>query len=259
MTVLRLSRPHADVAVTSVDTITFTLSFIAGLVDVMSFVLVNGLFAAHITGNIVVLAADVALHRPVRLATVLAVAVFIAVTAAFTVAVDTSPRKPSQWTQTFLWLQFVFLAATAVAGPVFERLAWQGTAAGIVVAVLAVAAMASQYALLHLTFQRAPSTAVMTGNVVASTIALTGLALASFGARRARYRSGAYAADRAAERAQWMALWPLLLGFVAGCVSGAFASNVVSSWAWTAPALVSAALAVGVTRAGLPSQLRRDA
>jgi uncharacterized membrane protein YoaK (UPF0700 family) len=243
----------------SAESVTFTLSFIAGLVDVTSFVLVNGLFAAHITGNIVVLAADVAVHRPVRLTSALAVVVFIAVTAAFTVAVDTSPRKPSHWTQRFLWLQFAFLAAAAVAAPVLDRLAWQGAGADIAIAVLAVAAMACQNALLHLTFKRAPSTAVMTGNIVASTVALVGLTLAGFGARRGRFRSSGYEADRAADRTDWIALWPLLLGFVTGCVFGAFASKLVSSWAWTAPALVSAILAVKVTREGLPSQLRRDA
>jgi uncharacterized membrane protein YoaK (UPF0700 family) len=259
MTVLRLGRPRPDIGAMSTESITFTLSFIAGLVDVTSFVLVNGLFAAHITGNIVVLAADLAVHRPVRLASALAVVVFIAVTAAFTVAVDTSPRKPSLWTQRFLWLQFAFLAATAVAAPVLERLAWQGTGAEIVIAVLAVAAMACQNALLHLTFKRAPSTAVMTGNIVASTVALVGLAVAGFGARRGRLRSSTYVADRAADRTDWIALWPLLLGFVAGCALGALAGRVVNSWAWTAPALVSAVLAVKVTRSGVRSQLLRDA
>jgi uncharacterized membrane protein YoaK (UPF0700 family) len=258
MTFLRLGRPHPDVGAVSAETITFTLSFIAGLVDVTSFVLVNGLFAAHITGNIVVLAADVALHRPVRLSTALAVVVFIAVTAVFTVAVDISPRAPYRWTQTFLWLQFAFLAATAVAAPLVGLMAWHGTGVEVVIAVLAVAAMACQNALLHLTFKRAPSTAVMTGNIVASTIALVGLALAGFDARRGRPGSGMWKADRVADRTDWLALWPLLLGFVGGCVFGAFASKVMTWWAWTGPALVSGVLAVGVTRAGLPIRLRRD-
>jgi uncharacterized membrane protein YoaK (UPF0700 family) len=84
----------------------------------------------------------------------------------------------------------------------------------------------------------------MTGNIVASTVALVGLAT-----RRSRRTTDA--ADRAAWRA-------LLLGFVAGCVLGAFASQVVTRWAWPAPALISGLLAAGVSRTGLPAPLRRD-
>jgi uncharacterized membrane protein YoaK (UPF0700 family) len=268
VTALKPGRPRNDVGGVGVQTMTLALSFIAGLVDVTSFILLNGLFAAHVTGNIVVMAADLALHRPVRLATVLAVGVFVAVTAALTAVVDISGREPYRWTQPFLWLQFVFLAATAVAAPVFGRMAWDGTGVEILLAVLAVAAMACQNALLHLTFTRAPSTAVMTGNIVAATVALVGLALNGSRVRRADHDSGRWTdgsvrergptptADR--DRTDWHALWPLLLGFIAGCLSGAYASKSVTWWAWIAPALVSGLLAVRVTKAGMPLQLRRD-
>jgi uncharacterized membrane protein YoaK (UPF0700 family) len=238
--------------------ISFTLSFIAGLVDVTSFVLLNGLFAAHVTGNLVVLGADLALHRPVRQSTALAVVVFIAVTAALAAAVDTSGREHYRWTQTFLWWQFACLAATAVVAPVLGPKASHHTSIEVLIALLAVAAMACQNALLHLTFKRAPSTAVMTGNIVASTIALVGLALN--GRRRTvpNEPTPSWKADRALDRTDWLALWPLLLGFIVGCVSGAFASRVVSWWAWTGPALVSGILAVAVTKAGLPIRMRRD-
>jgi uncharacterized membrane protein YoaK (UPF0700 family) len=247
MTALRFGRPRNEVRGLSVETMTFTLSFIAGLVDVTSFILLNGLFAAHVTGNLVVMAADAALHRPVRLATALAVGVFIAVTAALTAVVDISRREPYRWAERFLWMQFAFLGATAVAAPLLGLMAWQSTGAGILIAVLAVAAMACQNALLHLSFTRAPSTAVMTGNIVAATVALIGLALK--GVR-------GHPADR--DRTDWNALWPLLLGFATGCLCGAFASKSMTWWAWTGPALVSGLLALGVMTAGVPLSLRRD-
>jgi uncharacterized membrane protein YoaK (UPF0700 family) len=268
MTALRVGRPGNDVGGVGVQTMTFTLSFIAGLVDVTSFILLNGLFAAHVTGNIVVMAADVALDRPVRLATALAVGVFIAVTAAFTAAVDISRREPYRWTQPFLWLQFALLTATAVAAPVLGRMAWDRAGVEILLAVLAVAAMACQNALLHLTFRRAPSTAVMTGNIVAATVALVGLALDGSRRRRGAPGSGGWADGTVGEhvrtpstdrdRTDWHALWPLLLGFTVGCLSGALASKSVTWWAWIGPALVSGLLAVRVTKAGVPLQLRRD-
>src|ERR1700685_2230120 len=55
------------------------LSIVAGSVDVISFLGLGGLFAAHITGNLVVLAAHVATGRAASLASILSVPVFIAV------------------------------------------------------------------------------------------------------------------------------------------------------------------------------------
>jgi uncharacterized membrane protein YoaK (UPF0700 family) len=233
---------------TGTELVPFTLSLIAGMVDVTSFVLLNGLFTAHITGNVVVLAADVAAHRPVRFLTVLAVGVFIAVTAVLAAAVDGSRRAPYQWAGAFLWLQFAFLAATAAAATVLDSTGRHRPTGQLVVAVFAVAAMACQNALLHLTFGRVPSTAVMTGNIVASTVALVGLAMG-----RLRHT------DRTVDRAAWLALRPLLLGFITGCVLGALASDVMNRWAWLAPALLGGILAAGVSLAGLPVVLRRGA
>jgi uncharacterized membrane protein YoaK (UPF0700 family) len=243
----------------------FTLSFVAGMVDVTSFVLLNGLFAAHITGNVVVLAADVATHQRLRPTAVLAVVVFIAVTAALTAAVDSSTRAPYQWASSFLWMQFGLLSATAAAAIALDRPARDGLGLQTVVAVLAVAAMACQNALLHLTFKRAASTAVMTGNIVASTVALVGMAMAALhrapGARpRSRgTRTRLWETERRADHAAWGTLWPLLLGFTSGCVLGASASEAVHRWAWMAPALTGGILAARVSRAGLPLDLRKTA
>src|ERR1700723_389241 len=53
------------------------LSVVAGSVDVISFLGLGGLFAAHITGNLVVLAAHLVTGRPASLAAILSVPVFI--------------------------------------------------------------------------------------------------------------------------------------------------------------------------------------
>src|SRR4051794_41858211 len=67
MTSTRVAPRREDVGALGAAAIPFILSFIAGMADVTSFVLLNGLFAAHITGNDVALAADVATHQPLRL------------------------------------------------------------------------------------------------------------------------------------------------------------------------------------------------
>jgi uncharacterized membrane protein YoaK (UPF0700 family) len=267
VTSLTTAGPSRDRRVKGAVAVPFTLSLIAGMVDVTSFLLLDGLFAAHVTGNVVVLAADVATGQPVRPAAVLAVFVFIAVTAVLSVTVERSCRAPYEWAGRFLWLQFALLSATAVAAVVLVPSTSGGSGVHLFIAVLALAAMACQNALLHLTFQRATSTAVMTGNIVASTVALVGMAVAR--RRGASPTSGSlpadspgaamsrWDADRAADRAAWLTLWPLLLGFVSGCVLGALASEVVDSWAWIAPALVGGMLATRVSRTGLPVVLRK--
>lgn len=55
------------------------LSVVAGSVDVISFLGLGGLFAAHVTGNLVVLAAHVVTGRVASLALILSLPVFVAV------------------------------------------------------------------------------------------------------------------------------------------------------------------------------------
>src|SRR5580658_7085079 len=57
------------------------LSLIAGSVDVICFLGLGGLFTAHITGNLVILAAHVANGGSAQLAPILSVPVFVAVLA----------------------------------------------------------------------------------------------------------------------------------------------------------------------------------
>ena len=56
------------------------LSFLAGVTDVTSWLLLGGLFSAHITGNLVVLAADTVTHTAPQLAAVLALPAFVVTT-----------------------------------------------------------------------------------------------------------------------------------------------------------------------------------
>ena len=59
-----------------------TLALIAGTVDVTTFVLLHGLFSAHVTGNLVALAAGLAQGHPPDTAAALSIVVFIAAAAA---------------------------------------------------------------------------------------------------------------------------------------------------------------------------------
>jgi uncharacterized membrane protein YoaK (UPF0700 family) len=54
----------------------FVLSLIAGSTDIIGFLGLNGLFTAHITGNVVVLAAHIVARDPAILSYILSVPVF---------------------------------------------------------------------------------------------------------------------------------------------------------------------------------------
>jgi uncharacterized membrane protein YoaK (UPF0700 family) len=104
-----------------------------------------------------------------------------------------------------------------------------GLMAGIAV-MIAVSAMACQYALLRLALPRAVSTAVMTGNLTNATLTVMEILSkrGSIMAADARRLTGSLA---------------LLAGFLIGCLVAAAAVSVLADWAWSLP-LALAAVAV---------------
>ena len=183
----------------------FGLSFVAGLVDTTTFVTLAGLFSAHITGNLVVLAADLAASRPIGVAAVLAIPTFIVVTAIATILHERARTNSETAVGWFLGVQCVLIVATATLGILTHASTEPASFAGVATGLLAVAAMATQNSLLQLTQSPAPSTAVMTGNLVLATIALTQIVL--------RRRSPDPVTIK-----KWRSHWPLLAGFFVGCL-----------------------------------------
>jgi uncharacterized membrane protein YoaK (UPF0700 family) len=97
----------------------------------------------------------------------------------------------------------------------------------IVAALIAVSAMACQYALLRLAMPRAVSTAVMTGNLTNTVLSIMdalshGHPLMS--ADGGRLRRSLY----------------LLFGFLLGCVVAAMAISTMGEWAWSLPVALAA-------------------
>ena len=92
------------------------LSVTAGSVDVISFLGFGGLFAAHITGNLVILAAHIVTGRAASLALILSVPVFIAVLA-FTRLVAAGLEETRYGSlRPLLALQFVLLVSLLAVG-----------------------------------------------------------------------------------------------------------------------------------------------
>jgi uncharacterized membrane protein YoaK (UPF0700 family) len=212
----------------TVDRLPAALSFLAGVTDVTSWLLLGGLFTAHITGNLVVLAADVVTKTTPHLAAVLALPVFVVTTVGATAVARRLSTHPAHTRRVLLGAQASLLVAAAVLSFAGRASSDPDDALGVIIGMCAVAAMASQNAYLHLVPAKAPSTAVMTGNLVAATIAVADL-LASWG-------------KSASAWTRWTASWPLLAGFIGGCFVGAGATSLFGDHAAVVPAVLAVVL-----------------
>ena len=198
------------------------LSVIAGMVDVIGF-LSFGLFTAHVTGNLVVIAALLVRGGVPNQAQILAVPVFIfSVAAVWSIAEAGGWRGPAL-KRPLLALQSLLLCCVLFVSLELRPAVNQHGLTAAIPAMLAVSAMASQFALLRLAMPDAPSTAVMTGNLTNATLSLLdtlvhGRALTTDAGARLRRAAVAIA------------------GFFAGCVAGAVAVSALGHWSWLLPA-----------------------
>ena len=237
-----MTRVNTGASTTSIA-LPAALSLIAGVTDVTSWLLLGGFFSAHVTGNLVVVAADVVTGRAPNLAAVLAIPVFILTTAAATVVARSLAERgrASGVTLVLLGAQSLLLVAAATLSFTARASADPSAPIAIVIGLCAVCAMAAQTAYLHLVPPKAASTGVMTGNLVAATVALVDLVL-----------RGGRAVDA---RGQWRATWPLLAGFVGGCLVGAAGASAFSDRAAVIPAALATILfAVVVVRRDAPGR-----
>ena len=230
----------------------FVLSVIAGSTDIIGFLGLNGLFTAHITGNIVVLAAHMVAGDPTIFSYILSVPVFMVVLLLTRLLAAAFERSGISTLQSLLLLQFLllvgFLALGVTAGP------WKDANAvlAIVAGMFGVAAMAVQNALVQLSLENSPTTAVMTTNVTHFMLDL-GEVLA-----------GRDQAEIAKARHRAMHTLPVILGFVIGCALGAACEAAVGLWSLALPAgLALLALAMGLAnklrvRLGRQGQLGRQ-
>lgn len=89
----------------------FVLSVIAGSTDTIGFLGLNGLFTAHITGNLVILAAHIVIGNPATLSYMLAVPVFMLVLLLSRLLADWLDRRDLAPLRTLLLLQLLLLVA----------------------------------------------------------------------------------------------------------------------------------------------------
>jgi uncharacterized membrane protein YoaK (UPF0700 family) len=216
----------------------FVLSVIAGNVDIIGFLGLGGLFTAHITGNLVVLAARLVAGEQAPLAYLVAVPVFMVALALTGILAAGLERIRISSLVPLLLLQFLLLSAFFNACVGAGRDIDPNAARMIFAGMLGVSAMAVQNALVRVSLKGAPSTAMMTTNVTLFTMDVVKILLRgdASGVAVARERAGS--------------TWPAIAGFLLGCTLGAGCEAALGLRSLALPAALALfAIALGVSAA----------
>jgi len=207
------------------------LSVIAGMVDLTGFFMLGNIFTAHITGNLEVASALVVRGGQLNPAQLLAIPVFMIALALVWLIAELSRRKGPSLVRLLLKVQFLLLAAVLAFSVFAKPSSNPHGILAVVAALIAVSAMACQYALLRLAMPKAISTAVMTGNLTNTVLSVMdalsqGHPLMS--ADDGRLRRSLH----------------LLFGFLLGCMIAAAAISTIGEWAWSLPVALAAIVVI---------------
>jgi uncharacterized membrane protein YoaK (UPF0700 family) len=212
------------------------LSIIAGSVDAIGFLGLGGLFTAHVTGNLVILAAHLVSGGTAAVAPMLSVPVFTLalgltkLLASGLEAIGRTSLAPLLLLQLLLLTGFLVLCVST--GPHFDPDAPIAILAGM----FGVSAMAVQNALVQISLKGAPSTAVMTTNITHFMMDAGEVVL------------GREPAEVAKARSRANSTWPAILGFAVGCGLGAACEAAIGLTSLALPTgLALLALAMGLT------------
>ncbi|MFG1298730.1 YoaK family protein [Xanthobacter sp. V3C-3] len=205
------------------------LCFNAGFVDTTGFVSLGGLFSAHVTGNIVTIAAALAQARAPELGKVIALPVFaVVVIGAHLLGRAMQARGRSDF-RILMGAKLVLLAHAALVavtvGPFYHPDAPNALMTGMTL----VSAMALQNALHRTHLKDVPPSTMMTGTF--TQLLVDGAALWQPGPD----------SDRAATRARLGRFAGNFAAFVAGCALAALLHLLVGMWCMLVPPLVAMA------------------
>lgn len=221
---------------------TAILSWVAGYIDTASFLGLNRLFTAHVTGNLVVAGAELAGATEeavwVRLAVI---PVFIAAVIMTSVIARVRSARLSQ----LLWLEVVALLGFAGIGIALIPIGQPRveTLTMFSVGSVGVFAMGVRNALMRESLGTMAQTTVMTGNLTQFVISLTRLYLI-----RDYDKTSASTPQEQEIRQVVRKFGSALLGFVFGAVAGAFFMRTIGFWSILLPTIATAILALDTRR-----------
>jgi uncharacterized membrane protein YoaK (UPF0700 family) len=206
------------------------LGFISGFVDTLGFIALFNLFAAHITGNVVLIAASLIDQRYGLAIKLLAIPTFIIAAIVTRLFIIRRERRLLDATAHVLIAEAVLLAAfmtMALASAPFQD---QASPAAISTGLLAAAAMGVQNTAARTFMNGLPPTTVMTGNLMQIIVDVVDV-LHRHGKLEPKI-------DRLSK------LVPLMLAFSAGAIGGAVGYVTIGFAALAAPILVALSLGI---------------
>lgn len=212
------------------------LAFVAGFVDAAAFIALTGLFTAHVTGNFVLIGAELVASSSGVLAKVLALPVFmgaVAVARILALVLERREADPLPW---LLAVEAALLAGFGLSGTLFSPLVAPDGAPALIVGMLAVAAMGVQNAIGRVSLGHLAPTTVMTVSVSQAVIDTTDLVLKT-------------SANAAATRARLLRVLPAIVTFAVGALCGAFGIAHLAFGCIALPIMVLTGLIVFVVRA----------
>lgn len=197
------------------------LAFVAGYVDIYTFLALFGLFVAQVTGSFVTAGAELVTHDAGIGGKIIAIAAFLlaaALAAGLIGLMHNWGRDALAWMLAFETLLLAaFAAVLLAAAPVAGANDWRGILAGLFAAM----AMGTQSVIVRLLMRGIPQTNVMTGNMTQLGIETTELLLAW--RRQVREPNAGNARAFAAVRTRLFIVLAIAIGFLLGAVCGALA------------------------------------
>ena len=202
------------------------LSVIAGMVDLTGFFTLGNIFTAHITGNLVVASSVFVRGGAMNIAQLLAIPIAILALAAVWVFAQLSGRRGAPLARQLLVVQFLLLSTVLALSVIAHPSSNPHGLTAVITAMIAVCAMACQYALFRIALPKAVSTAVMTGNLTNAVLAFVD-----------KFSPNHLMTDDQEKLKQSV---QLLVGFLAGCVVAAAAIPILGEWVWLLPVALAA-------------------
>jgi len=210
--------------------VTALLSFNAGFVDATSFLGLDGLFTAHVTGNFVTLAAALVMGSHGIIGKVLALPEFILVIALARLAGAALRKRKAPVLRVFLVAEVALLIAFCALAVGLGPFPNADSPAALLTGFAGVAAMALQNGLQRVHFASAPPTTIMTGNTTQATIDAVDIMMG--------------AATTPDTRARFTRIALSILSFALGCAAAALLYWLIGFWCLGVAVLVGAATAL---------------
>jgi uncharacterized membrane protein YoaK (UPF0700 family) len=223
-----------------------TLAAIAGYVDTLSFVALFGLFTAHVTGNFVLIGAEVANAGQGVLMKLMAFPAFIMSVALSSVLMKTlCPEGPNRGARLLYCLEAVLLLGFCLAGVSVSPVASADSVPVVICGMLGAAAMGVQNAHSRLIPRPGVPNTVMTGNVTQVVLDVVDLASPDVTAEM-----------KIAARGRLNKTLEAVFCFAAGAIGGAVMYKQVFFWALLLPLVLLIWMAI-YTRGGQPDGATR--